>query len=326
MLAICCYPGIAQSQSDEDDLRGQHKTVDDTLAKKDVATADPETDTTASATPFDQLLQGHWKVESETRGLNAAPIPSRFDWYIWTFQSNHKVTTKWKRKGRTGQAENHFSLDDSSSPNHLTIYGENMLIQAIFQIDGEEMKVAHFGKSQNARPKSFDDQRTSAGPLVIQTLRRVSTTPDPNAANVTVHQQDGIVRVESRGGLSHVFSLNHIQAADVPKFVAASGINVKISVLPKTNVVIASGTKEEIAKVDSLIKTLDNVKPLKRFEVLNLRKIDPSSAALVIRKTFGEGDETLKLEIDQEKNRLLIYSNAKPSSRFATLLRDWSGW
>ena len=117
-------------------------------------------------------LHGRWELTASQNGLSDEPESSRFDSYSWSFDPPRTVTTDWKRDGRTGGGANHFSIDTSSDPHQLTIYGENMLIQAIFEIDGDRLKVAYFGISQTARPESFDDQRTDAGPLVIQTFER----------------------------------------------------------------------------------------------------------------------------------------------------------
>jgi uncharacterized protein (TIGR03067 family) len=123
-------------------------------------------------------LDGVWRV-IESKFSHARSGIEKYDEFFWEFDTEtNKVKTKWKVGEGTGEGESRFTVDATQTPHHLTIYGDNMLIQAVFELNGDSLKVSYFGKSQVARPKSFEDTRTDAGPRAEFFLKRVKPNED----------------------------------------------------------------------------------------------------------------------------------------------------
>lgn len=148
-----------------------------------------ESETAVTLVPSETALAGDWAfIESH---INNAVQGPNFEEYLWSFDTKkQKVKTTWKIGAQadwkvgeqTGQGENRFTVDTAQSPPHLTIYGDNMLILAIYELNGDRLKISYFGKSQAARPKSFEDKRRDAGGLYTFFLKRVEPKADANSS------------------------------------------------------------------------------------------------------------------------------------------------
>jgi hypothetical protein len=55
----------------------------------------------------------------------------------------------------------------------MTIVGKNMLIQAIYKLDGDTLTVCFFGRSEVDRPTSFKPTKDNELPLIVLTFHRV---------------------------------------------------------------------------------------------------------------------------------------------------------
>lgn len=121
-------------------------------------------------------LNGDWEVERTFHGGVERGIgPDEFyKYYRWRFDAKRRrVITEWKGGDNTGFGENYFKLDNTTTPNQLTIRGDKIRIQAVYEFVEDDLKIAFFGKAELARPKSFEDQHKDAGPLVIFHLKKL---------------------------------------------------------------------------------------------------------------------------------------------------------
>lgn len=128
----------------------------------------------ASSEPAREL-NGSWSVKSIGSGDEKNPISRNFDRYEWHFDAAKKTlrTNVLAKDGKGSTSENRYVIDASSAPNRLTVYGGNMLLQTIYEVDGDELKVAMFGKAEQERPTSFTAKSKSAGPLMVFTMKRM---------------------------------------------------------------------------------------------------------------------------------------------------------
>ncbi len=315
LVATCCYPVLAQTES------GSPQQSDEVPAQ-DLADR--------SSRSEKQLLHGLWQViDEQHRGVET---PLAFDENSWHFdRTAASVTTRWRERNSWGVGENRYTIDVTTTPHHLTIYGDNLLIQAIIDINGDEMTVAHFGRSQAARPRSFTDERDEFGPLVVKKLKRMKarshgpsiaessrigseTNSVPSAFRAPVRDK------KETGTATRTFALKNYQAQHVPDLIAAMGIELLVEVNRRTNTVNMSGTPEQLSQVEKLLGEIDRSEPSKKFHVLELRNVDAKAAALVIRKTFGDSDNLFKVDIDEKQNRLLLHASEKQVKQIRDLV------
>lgn len=74
--------------------------------------------------------------------------------------------------GQSGGGLSYF-INPGKSPKEMTIVGKNMLIQAIYKLDGDTLTVGFFGRSEVDRPTSFKPTKDNALPLIVLTFHRI---------------------------------------------------------------------------------------------------------------------------------------------------------
>lgn len=86
--------------------------------------------------------------------------------------------------GRVNDVEYTFSVNPTTSPAELTLYSKNGLLMAIYELDGDSLKIANYGRSEIERPRSFSvkDKRVEDMPLYVWELKRKKPEKQPPAA------------------------------------------------------------------------------------------------------------------------------------------------
>jgi RNA polymerase sigma factor (sigma-70 family) len=76
--------------------------------------------------------------------------------------------------GREVNNEFNFTVNPTTSPAELTIYGKDFLLLGIYDLNGENLKIAVFGVSEIERPKGFASKvkRVTDMPLLVWELKR----------------------------------------------------------------------------------------------------------------------------------------------------------
>ncbi len=205
------------------------------------------------------------------------------------------MTTRWQRGGETDGGTSRYTIDTSVTPHLLTIYGENMLIQAIWIRTGDELIIAHFGKSEFARPVSFEDERTNAGPLVTITLRRPERDADKQSSSKQEVSQ------------SKAIQLSFADATDVEILIKALDLKgVRVDTDRRTNRVTVIGSEDHLAEIGELVAELDRNTPSTKLAIWTIREIDPEEAALIVLKTFVGDDEESSIKVNVAGDKLLV--------------------
>jgi uncharacterized protein (TIGR03067 family) len=113
-------------------------------------------------------FHGSWKVV-DTRH-NGTSTPSQFEYYYWFFDAGESTArTQWKRRdGETHTTEEarsfRFVVNPEASPGELTIYGNNMLIQAIYKWEDGRLVICFYGRSEKDRPGQFPGDGSTTPP------------------------------------------------------------------------------------------------------------------------------------------------------------------
>ena len=84
--------------------------------------------------------------------------PHNFEQYDLTFPITS--TTRGIRSGSytttSSNSSKGVTLNSSTSPKEINIFGEGFLIQGIYECEGDTLKIAYLGKSENGRPSSLE--------------------------------------------------------------------------------------------------------------------------------------------------------------------------
>jgi uncharacterized protein (TIGR03067 family) len=132
-------------------------------------------DNTGSEVTKESELDGTWEVERTIDNGKENLVAKDYQYYRWRFDTKARtVSTEWKKlSGESHTGENKFTLDQTTTPLHLTTYGDGILLQAIYEIKGDRLRVAMLGRPEVERPNAFDStSRNNAGPLVIFEFKR----------------------------------------------------------------------------------------------------------------------------------------------------------
>jgi uncharacterized protein (TIGR03067 family) len=70
-----------------------------------------------------------------------------------------------------------YHINSTKVPKEMTIYGTDMLMQAIYQLDGDTLKICYFGFSEHDRPSSFEPTKDNVLTPIVWTFRRVKADP-----------------------------------------------------------------------------------------------------------------------------------------------------
>ncbi|QDU38120.1 hypothetical protein Mal4_24420 [Maioricimonas rarisocia] len=117
-----------------------------------------------------QALQGNWRLVDVT--FDGEPSDGTLPDQLLTVRGRNVHFRHGD--GSEHESQRMYSVNPHREPAELTMYGDNFLIQAIYRIDGHRLTIAFHGRSEQARPESFEADGTSeAGPLCTWTYRRV---------------------------------------------------------------------------------------------------------------------------------------------------------
>ncbi|MCH7477476.1 MAG: hypothetical protein IIA14_05180 [SAR324 cluster bacterium] len=86
----------------------------------------------------------------------------------------------------------------------MTISGKRVRLNAIYELKGDDLRIAVFGRSQTRRPGSFDATkvRKDSGPLVVYELkRRQVSKPGEKKPTKKPALRARVVKVDRRNGL-----------------------------------------------------------------------------------------------------------------------------
>ncbi|MEM7314871.1 MAG: secretin N-terminal domain-containing protein, partial [Planctomycetota bacterium] len=173
----------------------------------------------------------------------------------------------------------------SAVPHRLTISSSKTHFEAIFELSGDQLKVAHFGRSHAARPSSFTDQNDEFGTLIVKSLQRTATHRF-RPSNFGPDQSEN-ERVEK------TYALRYAKARDTAKLLTAMQLHgVRVVADVRTNRLSVSSDKNRLGEVEQVISELDRATPSAEFVVLPLRNIDSKAAAQVVRATFVDGEDS----------------------------------
>lgn len=125
-----------------------------------------------------QALAGVWDLQRQI--INDEEQKRWFDYYRWTF-NEYDVQIESKVGGEERKADLTFSVNPTTSPPEITIYGKNMLILGIYDLKGDVLRVACFGISELERPRGFTakDRRVSDMKPIVWELKRKPAEKQP---------------------------------------------------------------------------------------------------------------------------------------------------
>ena len=116
-------------------------------------------------------LQGTWELRKQSIDDKEHEPPLG---YLHTF-GNHTVRIQYTMdNGKNFDGESYYTVNPTTNPPELTVYGQNMLLMCVYELDGDTLKIAHYGISELERPKSFalKDRRVSDMPLIVREFKR----------------------------------------------------------------------------------------------------------------------------------------------------------
>jgi uncharacterized protein (TIGR03067 family) len=124
-------------------------------------------------------LAGTWKIIATH--FNGREQSKMGEWMTCEFRG-HDVSIDQKiGQENEGVRNDHHSwtyhINSTKVPKEMTIYGANMLMQAIYQLDGDTLKICFFGISEHDRPTSFEPTKDDVLTPIVETFRRVKADP-----------------------------------------------------------------------------------------------------------------------------------------------------
>jgi uncharacterized protein (TIGR03067 family) len=128
--------------------------------------------TTVSGAPHLQddfkLLIGKWECVSHNVSNIKLPQESTVTHpkYVWTIDRT-ELTSDPGSKSR-------YALNPNASPKELTVIGNKAMLQCIYELSGDTLRVAFYGRAELARPNSFDvrENPTDSDPLIVIEFKR----------------------------------------------------------------------------------------------------------------------------------------------------------
>jgi RNA polymerase sigma factor (sigma-70 family) len=159
--------GAAPQRGPDLALAFEPRTSDDPEKQPDRGKeADPKRD-------MDQeRIQGTWNIVACE--VNGAKQKLAFKSYQWTFRGTESATS-WVRDDDTaGGGKNQYRLEPTKKPKELTISGTNMMLRAIYKLEGDTLTISYFGKPERLRPRNFVAADAGGGglPVIVWVLKR----------------------------------------------------------------------------------------------------------------------------------------------------------
>jgi RNA polymerase sigma-70 factor (ECF subfamily) len=126
-------------------------------------------------------LRGTWEIVKTYK--NEVEEPFHYDYYRWQFE-DETVRITWKRPGEQAGAANHgkplqFSISPTKEPKELTVHGAHMLLQMLYQLDNNQLKLYFYGRAEVERPQGFTTETTRdiGSGLIVYVLERRDVQP-----------------------------------------------------------------------------------------------------------------------------------------------------
>ena len=108
-----------------------------------------------------ESLEGTWSlVEQQIEGETNPNTFLRYD-LSFTDDTVSLVYETADGPSSDGETKYRFTINTNTTPNQLNWFGDQILIQAIYELKGDSLMISHFGKSESARPDSFDHEQSS---------------------------------------------------------------------------------------------------------------------------------------------------------------------
>jgi uncharacterized protein (TIGR03067 family) len=102
-------------------------------------------------------LGGEWEVVSERMNDQVRPVQLEFRTFAF---KDRRYRTHWKEKAELGGKEvqnawHWYAINPAKSPPEITFYGDSHLMQGIYSLDADTLKLAFFSLSEVDRPRGF---------------------------------------------------------------------------------------------------------------------------------------------------------------------------
>jgi uncharacterized protein (TIGR03067 family) len=126
-------------------------------------------------------LGGTWEIVK--RYENDVETPLYHDYERWHFEGE-TVRIVSKRPGEPARAVNkgkplQFSISPTKEPKELTVHGDHMLMQMLYQLDKDHLKLCFYGRAEVERPQGFTTKTTRdiGSGLIVWVLERRDEQP-----------------------------------------------------------------------------------------------------------------------------------------------------
>ena len=126
-------------------------------------------------------LRGTWEIVKTYK--NGVEEHYHFDYYRWQFEGE-TVRIVSKRPGEPAHAVNkgkplQFSISPTKEPKELTVHGDHMLMQMLYQLDKNHLKLCFYGRAEVERPQGFTTETTRdiGSGLIVWVLERRDEQP-----------------------------------------------------------------------------------------------------------------------------------------------------
>jgi RNA polymerase sigma factor (sigma-70 family) len=136
-------------------------------------------DLTDKAQAAKKDLQGTWELQKQI--IDDKELEFQFEYNRHTF-AEHTVRIEYKVKNGLRpdgdeikfDGELNYTVNPTTTPPEMTIYGKNMLLMGIYDLNGDALKFAHHGISELERPRGFAaaDKRVADMPLIVWEFKR----------------------------------------------------------------------------------------------------------------------------------------------------------
>jgi uncharacterized protein (TIGR03067 family) len=120
-------------------------------------------------------LKGTWSLIEQR--IDGKPNPNKFLRYDLTFEDKSVSLAYETEDGSVanGDAKLSFTINTETTPKQMNWFGDSVLIQSVFSVEGDKLMIADFGKPEIARPDNLDHKKTSRSidsPHILWVLKR----------------------------------------------------------------------------------------------------------------------------------------------------------
>jgi RNA polymerase sigma factor (sigma-70 family) len=129
-----------------------------------------------------QALEGTWELHKLVIDDDEEQ-PPRFAYYRYTF-AERTVKIEYKRRDEVYEGESSYTVNPTTTPPEITIYRKDLLVMGVYELNGDTLRIAHYGNSELERPRGFavKDKRIADLPLIVWEFKRKKPEKQPPAA------------------------------------------------------------------------------------------------------------------------------------------------